>query len=312
MATLERGAHNMELGKTMNKRLNGLFLTLCLLAGPAIAAISVQDDAGKTVTLQKPVQRVVTLAPHVTELVFAAGGGARIVGTVSYSDFPAAAKSIPQVGDNRQIDMERVIALKPDLILVWQHGNSERQIEQLRQLGIPLFYSEPRKLDDIAGNILRIGKLLGTDKTAHIATAELRQKLAKLKAQYQNRPPVRTFYQVWDKPLYTLNGQHIVSDALRLCGGENIFADMAVTAPNVSIEAVLQQDPEAIFSGDQQNQASGGVNVWKQYTTMTAVRRGNLFSLDGDLLSRAGPRMIDGAAALCEKLELARQHRKTK
>lgn len=296
----------------MNKRCFLALMALCLCAGPSMAAISVQDDAGNTVTLQKPAQRVVTLAPHVTELVFAAGGGARIVGTVSYSDFPAAAKRIPQVGDNRQIDMERVIALKPDLIIVWLHGSAERQIAQLHALGIPLFYSEPHKLDEIASSILRIGQLVGTDKTAQAAAAKLRQKLAQLKAQYQNRPPVRMFYQVWDKPLYTLNGQHILSDAMLLCGGENIFASMTVTAPNVSIEAVLQQDPEAIVSGDQRNQASGGVNIWKRYTTMTAVRRGNLFSLDGDLLSRAGPRMIDGAAALCEKLELARQHRKTK
>jgi iron complex transport system substrate-binding protein len=287
-------------------------LALCLCAGQALAAITVQDDAGQTVTLSRPAQRVVTLAPHVTELVFAAGGGARIVGTVSYSDFPPAAKSIPLIGDNRQVDIERVIALKPDLIVVWLHGNAERQTDQLRQLGIPLFYSEPRQLDDIADNIQRIGRLLGTDQTAQAAATELRRKLAKLKAQYQNRPPVRMFYQVWDKPLYTLNGRHIVSDAMRLCGGENIFASMAVTAPNVSIEAVLQQDPEAILSGDQRNQSSGGVKLWQPYSTMTAVRRGNLFSLDGDLLSRAGPRMIDGAAALCEKLELARQHRKNK
>jgi iron complex transport system substrate-binding protein len=291
---------------------NYLLLALCLCATQALAAITVRDDAGQTVTLPKPAQRVVTLAPHVTELVFAAGGGARIVGTVSYSDFPAAAKSIPQVGDNRQIDIERVIAMKPDLIVVWLHGSAERQIEPLRALGIPLFYSEPRQLDDIADSILRIGRLLGSDQTAQAAAAELRLKLAKLKTQYQNRPPVRTFYQVWDKPLYTLNGQHIVSDAMRVCGGENIFANMTVAAPNISIEAVLQQDPEVILSGDQRNQSSGGVNLWKPYTTMTAVRRGNLFSLDGDLLSRSGPRMIDGAAALCEKLELARQHRKIK
>lgn len=291
---------------------NYLLLALCLCATQAMAAIAVQDDAGQTVTLAKPAQRVVTLAPHVTELVFAAGGGARIVGTVSYSDFPAAAKSIPQVGDNRQIDIERVIALKPDLIVVWLHGSAERQIEPLRALGIPLFYSEPRQLDDIADSILRLGRLLGSDQTAQAAAAELRQKLAKLKTQYQNRPPVRLFYQVWDKPLYTLNGQHIVSDAMRVCGGENIFANMTVAAPNISIEAVLQQDPEVIVSGDQRNQSSGGVNLWKPYTTMTAVRRGNLFSLNGDLLSRSGPRMIDGAAALCEKLEQARQHRKNK
>lgn len=289
---------------------NYLLLALCLCAAQAMAAIVVQDDAGQTVTLAKPAQRVVTLAPHATELVFAAGGGARIVGTVSYSDFPPAAKSIPQVGDNRQIDIERVIALKPDLIVVWLHGSAERQIGPLRALGIPLFYSEPHQLDAIAGSILRLGRLLGSDQAAQAAAAELRLKLAKLKARYQNRSPVRLFYQVWDKPLYTLNGQHIVSDAMRVCGGQNIFASMAVAAPNVGIEAVLQQDPEAIVSGDQRNQTSGGVNLWQPYTTMTAVRRGNLFSLNGDLLSRSGPRMVDGTAVLCEKLEQARQHRK--
>jgi iron complex transport system substrate-binding protein len=286
-----------------------LFLS-CLLSAQAMAAISVQDDTGKTVTLQKPAQRVVSLAPHVTELVFAAGGGPRIVGTVSYSDFPEAAKRIPLIGDNRQIDMERVMALKPDLLVVWQHGNSERQVEQLRQLGIPLFYSEPHKLDDIPDSVQRLGQLLGTEATAQQAAQELRQKLAELKLQYGNRSPVRLFYQVWDKPLYTLNGQHIVSDAIRLCGGENIFAKMKVTAPNVGIEAVLQENPEAIINGEQRNQKGGGINIWQPYTTMTAVKRGNLFSLNGDLLSRSGPRMIAGTAVLCEKLEQARQHRK--
>lgn len=285
---------------------------LCLHTTQVMAAISVQDDAGQTVTLQKPAQRIVTLAPHATELVYAAGGGARIVGTVSYSDFPAAAKNIPRVGDNSQIDMEWLIALKPDLIVASQYGNAARQIAQLRQLDIPLFYSEPRKLEHIAGSVLRLGQLMGSENIAQATAAGLRQKLASLQTQYQGRLPVRTFYQVWDKPLYTLNGQSIVSDAMRVCGGENIFASMAVIAPNISIEAVLQQDPEAIISGDQRNQRDGGVNLWKPYTTMTAVRRGNLFSLDGDLLSRAGPRILDGAAALCEKLELARQHRKTK
>jgi iron complex transport system substrate-binding protein len=296
----------MEQGESMKR----LLILGCLFTAKAFGAISVQDDAGKTVTLQKPAQRVVSLAPHVTELLFAAGGGARIVGTVSYSDFPEAAKHIPLIGDNRQIDMERVMALKPDLLVVWQHGNSEGQIEQLRQLGIPVFYSEPHKLGDIPDSVQRLGQLLGTEATAQAAAQELRQKLAELKQHYGKRSPVRLFYQVWDKPLYTLNGQHIVSDAIRLCGGENIFARMKVTAPNVSIEAVLQENPEAIINGEQRNQEGGGINIWQQYPTMTAVKRGNLFSLNGDLLSRSGPRMVAGTAALCEKLEQARQHRK--
>jgi iron complex transport system substrate-binding protein len=278
----------------------------------AHAAITVLDDDGKPVTLQQPALRVVAMAPHVTELLFAAGGGAKIVGAVSYSDYPEAAKRIPQIGSNRQIDMERVIALKPDLIVVWMHGSSERQVEQLRTLGIPMFHSEPRKLVDIAASVQKLGKLMGTEAVAEPAAAALRRDLASLTARYANRPPVRMFYQVWDKPLYTLNGEHIVSDAMRVCGGVNIFAGLTVTAPVVNVEAVLQADPEAIFSTGERSLDDGGVNLWKPYANMTAVKRGNLFRLDGNLLNRAGPRMIAGAAALCESLEVARQHRPSK
>lgn len=273
----------------------------------AHAAISVKDDAGNTVTVSKPAQRVISLAPHVTELLFAAGGGSHTVGVVSYSDFPEAAKQIQQVGSNREVDLERIMALKPDLIVVWRHGSSERQIDMIRQLGVPMFHSEPQKLDDIPDNVRKLGQLMGTEAVAERAAADLRKQLASLRARYANRPVVRSFYQVWDKPLYTLNGRHIVSDALRLCGGENIFARLDVTAPVVSVEAVLQENPEAILATAEKNY--GGVSMWKPYGTLTAVRNDNLFTIDGNLLNRAGPRMIAGTAQLCEKLELARSHR---
>jgi iron complex transport system substrate-binding protein len=290
------------------EQMNKLLCTLvALCATQANAAISVRDDSGGTVTVPRPAQRIIAIAPHVTELLFAAGGGDRIVGAVSYSDYPEAAKRIPRIGDNRQVDMERVIAMKPDLIVVWRHGNSERQIDALRRLGVPLYHSEPRTLPAIADSLERLGQLMGTENVAQPAAAELRQRLARLARQYANRPKVRLFYQVWDKPLYTLNGSHIVSDAIRLCGGENIFASMKVTAPVVSVEGVLQQDPEAIFGSSEKNY--GGVNLWRQYPSMRAVRSDNLFTLDGQLLNRAGPRMIAGAAALCEKLDVARQRR---
>jgi iron complex transport system substrate-binding protein len=276
----------------------------------AQAAITVSDDDGKLVTLPKPAQRVVALAPHVTELLFAAGGAEKIVGAVTYSDYPEAAKQIPRVGDNRQVDMERLLAMKPDLLVIWRHGSSERQIEQLRQLGIPMFHSEPKKLDQIADNLEKMGKLLGTEAAANTAARELRQKLSALRAQYGSRPPVRTFYQVWDKPLYTLNGEHIVSDALKACGGQNIFADQKVTAPVVSVESVLEADPEAIFGTAEKDY--GGVNLWRPYKTLKATRQDNLFTIDGNLLNRAGPRMIAGTAVLCEKLEEARKHRPAK
>ncbi|MFC0134421.1 cobalamin-binding protein [Massilia eurypsychrophila] len=271
------------------------------------ADISVHDDGGNLVTLKNPARRIVSLAPHVTELLYAAGGGDKIVGAVSYSDYPEAAKLLPRVGGNRQIDIERVIALQPDLIVVWMHGSAHRQIDMLRKLNVPIYQSEPKKLDDIAGNLLRLGRLMGTDRAAIGAAAEVREGFAALTQKYARRAPVRLFYQVWDKPLYTLSNGSIVSDAMRLCGGVNIFGDLAITAPVVSIEAVLQADPEAIFGTSEKNY--GGVNLWRPYAGMQAVKRDNLFTLNGELLNRAGPRMVAGTAALCEKLELARQRR---
>jgi iron complex transport system substrate-binding protein len=284
-----------------------LFAAALAATVSAQAAITVKDDDGNTVTMQKPAQRVISLAPHVTEMLFAAGGGSHVVGVVAYSDFPEAAKQVQQVGSNRELDLERIIALKPDLFVVWRHGSSERQIEMVRKLGIPVYHSEPRKLEDIPASLLKLGQLMGTEAAARPTAADLSRQLASLRAKYANRAPVRSFYQVWDKPLYTLNGAHIVSDALRLCGGENIFASLPVTAPVVSIEGVLQENPEAIFATAEKNY--GGVSLWKPYGSLTAVRNDNLFTIDGNLLNRAGPRMIAGAAMLCEKLELARAHR---
>jgi iron complex transport system substrate-binding protein len=294
----------------MDQAMNTLKALICLAAlaaAQAQAAITVKDDVGNPVTLQKPAQRVISLAPHVTEMLFAAGGGSHVAGVVAYSDFPEDAKKIPQIGSNREVDLERIMALKPDLIVVWRHGSSERQIEMLRKLGVPLFHSEPQKLDDIPESVARFGHLMGTEKVAGPAAADLRQQLASLRARYAKRPTVRVFYQVWDKPLYTLNGKHIVSDALRSCGGENIFASLPVTAPVVSAEGVLQENPEAIFATAEKNY--GGVSMWKPYGTLLAVRNDNLFTIDGNLVNRSGPRMIAGAAMLCEKLELARVHR---
>lgn len=289
--------------------LRNLFALACLLSSHAFAAISVQDDAGATVVLARPAQRVVSLAPHVTEMLFAAGGGELVVGAVNYSDYPPAASRIPRVGDNRLVDIERLLALKPDLLVVWRHNASSRQMEQLRKLGIPLFYSDPKKLDDIPDAVLRLGQLLGTEPQARQGAADLRRQIDSLAARYRNRAPVRVFYQVWSKPLYTLNDHHIVSDAIRICGGQNIFAHLTMTAPSITPEAILRENPEAIVSGDRRGQEVSGVEMWKQYPAMLAVRRGNLFAISGDLMNRSGPRIIEGAAELCERLEEARKRR---
>ena len=293
----------------MNSTFKIILLSIAAFLPAAHAAISVVDDAGNRVTLQQPARRIISMSPHVTELLFAAGGGNRIVGAMNFSDYPEAAKRIPLVGSNSQIDMERTVALKPDLLIVWQSGNTARQLEQLRSLGIPVFFSEPRKLDDVATSLARFGQLLGTEATAQKAAATYRAQIAALAARHGKRPTVRVFYQIWDKPVYTLSGDHIVSDAIRLCGGANIFAGLKVKAPSVSIEAVMQANPEAIVGDQQHGPDDAGITIWKPYKTMTAVARDNLFTLNSELLTRAGPRLPEGVAQLCDRLESARQRR---
>ncbi|SDQ34642.1 iron complex transport system substrate-binding protein [Paraburkholderia fungorum] len=286
----------------------------CLLALQAHAAITVTDDTGATVTLPAAAQRVISLAPHVTELLYAAGGGAKMVGAVSYSDYPPEAKLLPRVGDNKALDLERIIALKPDLIVVWRHGNAQRQLDRLRGLHIPLFFSEPHRLDDVAVSLTKLGQLLGTSSTADAAATAYRQNIARLRAQYANRPPVSVFYQVWDKPLMTLNGEHMISDVIALCGGRNVFAALQPLAPTVSTEAVLAANPEAIVTAaqgaTQPDTMLPQLGTWRAWPGLTAVANNNLFAIDGDLINRPAPRIAQGAQQLCDDLEIARSHRK--
>ncbi|MCX4159863.1 MULTISPECIES: cobalamin-binding protein [Paraburkholderia] len=298
-------------------RLAAVFTLACATLLPfsraAHAAIAVTDDSGATVTLAAPAQRVISLAPHVTELLYAAGGGAKLVGAVTYSDYPPEAKQLPRVGDNKALDLERIVALKPDLIVVWRHGNAQAQLERLRELHIPLFFSEPKHLDDIASTLTKLGVLLDTQQTADAAATAFRQRIAQLRTRYATRPPVSVFYQVWDKPLMTLNGTHMISDVIALCGGRNVFAQLEPLVPTVSTEAVLAANPEAIVTASQGATAPdhplSQLDTWRAWPALTAVARNNLFAIDGDLINRPAPRIAQGAAQLCEDLDTARSRR---
>jgi iron complex transport system substrate-binding protein len=285
---------------------------LCALS--AHAAITVTDDGGATVTLAAPAQRVISLAPHVTELLYAAGGGPKMVGAVSYSDYPPDAKQLPRVGDNKSLDLERIVALKPDLIVVWRHGNAQRQLERVRELHVPLFFSEPRRLDDIAVSLTKLGRLLGTSASADAAAAAYRDDIARLRARYANRPAVSVFYQVWDRPLMTLNGEHMISDVITLCGGRNVFADLQPLVPTVSTEAVLAANPQAIVTAapgaTRPDTTLPQLDTWRAWPGLAAVANNNLFAIDGDLINRPAPRIAQGARQLCDDLELARSRTK--
>ncbi|WP_090864593.1 cobalamin-binding protein [Paraburkholderia diazotrophica] len=290
-------------------------LASMLLYGNANAStpVTVTDDTGAPVTLVQPAQRVISLAPHVTEMIYAAGGGAKLVGAVSYSDYPPEAKQLPRVGDNKSLDLERIVALKPDLIVVWRHGNAQRQIDRLREMHIPLYFSEPHRLDDIAVTLTKLGQLLGTSQAADTAARTWRDDIASLRARYSTQPGVSVFYQVWDEPLMTLNGEHMISDVIALCGGRNVFAKLEPLVPTVSTEAVLAANPEVIVTAapgeTKPDRPLPSLDRWKAWRGMTAVARNNLFAIDGDLINRPAPRLAQGAAQLCKDLDIARSRR---
>jgi len=275
----------------------------------AQAEIVVTDDTGATLRLKAPAQRIVSLAPHVTETLFAAGAGGKLVGAVVYSDYPAAARNIPRIGGFSKLDLEAIAALKPDLAIGWASGNSPAHIEKLRALGIPVFLVQPERIDDVAKSIERYGELAATQTLARAAAADFRQRLADLRGKYEARPKVRTFYQIWKQPLMTVGGRQVITDVIRLCGGKNVFADLKPLAPKVTVEAVLAANPEAIIASGMSEARPEWLDDWRQWRTLTAVKRDNLFFIPPDLIQRHTPRLVEGAERLCAQLETARGKR---
>ena len=267
------------------------------------ATISVLDDSGNAVTLAAPAQRIVSLSPHATELLFAAGAGQQVVGVSEYSDFPAAAKQLPSVGGSGHLDIERIVSLKPDLIVAWGSGNNRRQLERLRKLGLTVFESEPRSFEAIADSLKRLGTLAGRDE-GRLQAQQFDKHLLALQQQYAGRAPVTVFYQIWSTPLMTLNDAHIVSQAIRLCGGLNVFGQLKPLVPTISREAVLTANPDMIIVSDETGK---GLERWRSFKRMQAVTSGNLLTVDGVMMNRAGPRLIEATRALCEQIDQARQ-----
>ena len=281
-------------------------LLFALVAVPATADIRVTDDAGRAVVLAAPAQRIVSLAPHVTELLYAAGAGAKVVGVVQYSDYPEAARALPRVGGYTAVDMEAVVALKPDLVIAWKSGNRNQQYDRLEKMGIPVFVNEPRSLDDVARSLETFGRLAATPTEAGAAAAAFRTRRDALAARYAQRPPVEVFYQIWNKPLMTINGKHLISDVMALCGGHNVFADLPMLAPTVTEEAVLAAAPQAIIASGMGDSRPEWLDSWRRWTALPAVARDNLFFIPPELLQRHTPRILDGATRLCEQLEQVR------
>lgn len=265
------------------------------------ASFNVIDDDGHTVAFTKPAIRIISLSPHATELLFSAGATNQIVATVSYSDYPPQAKTIKRIGSYKKIDLESVVKINPDLIIAWNSGGNQQQIEDLKKLGFKVYFSEPRSFEDVATNIVNMGIILGTSTIANIKADEYLNELSRLKVKYRNLEKVKVFYQVWNKPLITINDGHLINSVIEFCGGSNVFGSLSMRAPRVGIESVIQKNPEAIIIGMSESRKDW-VEPWFKWQSIDAVKNKNIYTINADLIVRQGPRILQGAKLLCEKL----------
>ncbi|MEZ5568562.1 MAG: cobalamin-binding protein [Halioglobus sp.] len=283
-----------------------LLLAIGLAASEFALALEVTDFAGRRVTLAKPAERIVALAPHSVENLYSAGAGHTLVGVVSYSNFPEAAKRLPIVGSYNAFSFEQIVALKPDLVLMWGSGNGMQTLTQLERLGIPVYVSELRRLADVPASIRRLGVLAGTEAVSHRKAEELEAALRDLRQAYSNQTTLSVFYQIWNEPLQTVNGEHLISEIITLCGGRNIFADSPALAPRISVESVLLANPDAIVASGMGVARPRWLDDWRRYPALAAVRNNGLLFIDPDHLQRPTARVFTGARALCEQLATLR------
>lgn len=273
----------------------GLLLAVSVRAAP----VRLLDDAGQTLVFERPPQRIVSLTPHLTEMLFAVGAGDQVVGVDSASDYPQAAMKLPRIGDYSRINHERILALKPSLVIVWMGGNRAADIHALKQMGLPVLQTQATRLDDVARLLRLIGQASGHAEEGAAAAQDFSVRLAALQVPTGHAPPLAVFYQVWDRPLMTVGGTHWISDALSLCGARNIFADLDALSPVVSLEAVLRRAPALIVSG---SDAPDMRQQWQRFASLPAVKSQAFVRVDADRLHRLTPRLVEGVAELCSAI----------
>jgi len=277
---------------------------LCSLA--CRGEVSVRDDSGQQVTLAAPAIRVVSLAPHLTEMAFSVGAGSAVKAVIRFSDHPAAALALPIVGDAFALDFEAIARLKPDLVLVWGSGLNERHKARLRSLGLTVYESEIRQAAAIPDTLRRLGALLGHADDAELAAGRFEREWQVLRERHAGKAPLRVFWQLWQDPLMTINHEHLIGEAIDVCGGVNVFGALPLLTPTVSWEAAVAADPQLIASSGRATDAEGDFTRWRRFAQVSAVRNRQFAYLDGDLIGRMGPRFVQGAAALCDAIDRAR------
>ena len=264
------------------------------------------DDGGHELQLPQPARRIVALAPHLTELVYAAGAADRLVAVGKYSDFPPEAKSKPVISDAFTVNYEALAQLKADLVLVWGSGTPERIKSKLRSLGVPVYEIEIRSVAGLADTLRSIGRLAGTEGVAQARAQAIASDWAALRATYGGRKRVRVFYELWDAPLMTLTSQHLISSAIEACGGSNVFGELSTLTATVSWEVAVQRDPELVVTAGAPGEAAKP-GRWAEFPQVSATKHGEFANIEGDLISRSGPRFVDGARELCVAIDRARQ-----
>ncbi|MBA2690858.1 MAG: cobalamin-binding protein [Burkholderiales bacterium] len=286
-----------------NAALCVLLLSFLPLAAEALPLI---DDRGAAIERKRPAARIVSLAPFITELIYAVGAGGKLIAVSAYSDYPPAARALPRVGDAATFDVEKLLALRPDLVIAWKSGNSLSEIERLERLHIPVLVVEAQKLDDIPRVMRLIGSAAGA-ADGETAARNFTDRLTALRLRHRDKRLVSVFLEIWHSPLMTVSGRHFASDALTVCRGANVFADAAGLTVHVNVESVLAADPEAIVGGASNEDRGALARNWQRFPYLKAVRNGHIFYLHPDLIQRQTPRILDGVEQLCAALESTRK-----
>lgn len=273
----------------------------------AHAGITLVDDAGQQHVFAQPVQRIVTLAPHLAEQVFEVGAGERLVGTVEWSNKPVAARDVPRIGDSFRVDAERIVALQPDIVLAWGGGTPQNTIERLRALQLHVAVLDPRDLESIPRHLEWLGKLTGNDGQAESVARAFRARLEAISDEFADAEPIRVFYQISSQPIFTVGAGHTISEMIELCGGNNIFSDLDARAHSVSREAVISRDPQVIIVGRYEG-SEDERGDWRRWKNLTATRTNNLLLIDAETVARPAVGILDGARELCTALDSAREN----
>ena len=267
----------------------------------AAAPVVLGNADGTVVELQDPARSLVTLSPHLAELVYAAGAGDRLAATVEFSEYPAEASRVPRIGDAFRLDIEGIMAHRPDLVIAWDSGTPRAAVEQLRRLGLSVWSVEIREPADIADTLLMLGEVAGSSQTAAAVAADLNQRLDHLALNYKNTSSIRYFYQVDERPLFTINGEHLISKGLELCSGVNIFSNQSGLAFQVAKEAVVAANPDVMFAPGS-DETPDPLHAWRDWPSIKAVANETLYLLPADKISRATPRWLDSLELACNLL----------